>query len=428
MASLTDKQKNLLYRLKNEPFIVGIMLGFTKLTPLHNEWMKDMLYGDEDETLQSHRGSYKTTCVSISLALIVLLYPYEKTLFNRKTDDDVTEIIAQVKKILKSSIFQEFSNILYGQPLILTTERVDEIDTNLAADEPRGTSQLLGMGTKSSITGKHYDRIFTDDIVNVEDRTSKAERERTKIFYQELQNIRNRGGRIFNTGTPWHEDDCFKLMPQAKKYDCYSTGLMTVEEIAFVRDGMIASLFAANYELRHIASDKVIFTNPVKGAERYLAEQGRSHVDAAYGGEDYTAFTICAKRSGKYYVYGRLWHKHVDDCLDDIVREHKSFKAGRIACENNADKGYLAKDLRKKGLLTHEYHEEMNKFLKITTYLKRDWKNIVFVEGTDEEYIRMVTDYTEDAEHDDAPDSLASLIRDMWNKNGIDEARTSRFM
>lgn len=67
-------------------------------------------------------------------------------------------------------------------------------------------------------------------------------------------------------------------------------------------------------------------------------------------------------------------------------------------------------------MLTYEYHEEMNKFLKITTYLKRDWKNVVFVEGTDEEYIRMITDYTEDAEHDDAPDSLSSLIRILWNK------------
>lgn len=424
MAELTDNQKSLIDRLINEPFIVGRMLGFTKLVGIHNEWMKDMITGQEDETLQAHRGSYKTTCVSISLAIIILVYPNDKTMFNRKTDTDVQEIIAQVKKILKSSLFRRFSQILYGMPIVCEVDRVNEVNTNLTND-PRGTSQLLGMGTKASITGKHYDRIFTDDIVNVEDRTSKAEREKTKIFYQELQNIRNRGGRIFNTGTPWHEDDCFKIMPAPKRYDCYSTNLITHEELMFIKDGMTASLFAANYELRHIASDKIIFTNPVTGGSPAFAEQGRSHVDAAYGGEDYTAFTICAKRNGKYYVYGRLWHKHVDDCMDDIVKAHKQFNARRIACENNADKGYLAKDFRKKGLMTYEYHEDMNKFLKITTYLKRDWKNIVFVTGTDEEYIKQVTDYNEEAEHDDAPDSLASLIRLQWNKNGVDEGRTS---
>ena len=54
--------------------------------------------------------------------------------------------------------------------------------------------------------------------------------------------------------------------------------------------------------------------------------------------------------------------------------------------------------------------------MKIVTYLKREWKNVIFVEGTDEEYIRQICDYNEEAEHDDAPDSLATLIRILWNR------------
>ena len=41
----------------------------------------------------------------------------------------------------------------------------------------------------------------------------------------------------------------------------------------------------------------------------------------------------------------------------------------------------------------------------------------MFVRGTDEEYIRQITDYNENAEHDDAPDSLASIVRLLWNKS-----------
>jgi hypothetical protein len=59
----------------------------------------------------------------------------------------------------------------------------------------------------------------------------------------------------------------------------------------------------------------------------------------------------------------------------------------------------------------------MNKFLKITSYLKNVWKDVIFVEGTDENYIEMVTGFNEDAEHDDAPDSLSSIIRYLWAKN-----------
>lgn len=401
--------------LLNEPVKIGYAVGFDKLTALHNRWIIEMIRGTNDKTLQAHRGSYKTTCVSIALACIFVLLPNKKTLFLRKTDADVKEVIRQVRNILLSPPMQEAARLIHGKDMVLITQTASELSSNLPGDS-KGTSQIVAMGINGSITGKHFDRIFTDDIVNVQDRTSKAERDRTKIVYQELQNIRNRGGRILNTGTPWHKEDCFSLMPNIERYDCYSTGLISKEQLQIIREAMTASLFAANYELRHIASDDVIFTSPQTGADPALAEQGICHIDASYGGEDGTAFTICRKSGGKYYIYGRLWQKHVDDCLPEIIRLRKAFNAGIIYCERNADKGYLAKALRDKGERADTYQEKMNKFVKITSYLKSEWKNVVFVAGTDAEYINQICDYTENAEHDDAPDSAASIVRKLWNK------------
>ena len=401
--------------LLNEPVKIGYAVGFDKLTAMHNRWIIEMIRGTQDKTLQAHRGSYKTTCVSIALACIFVLLPNKKTLFLRKTDADVKEVIRQVRNILLSPPMQEAARLIHGKDMVLITQTASELSSNLPGDS-KGTSQIVAMGINGSITGKHFDRIFTDDIVNVQDRTSKAERDRTKIVYQELQNIRNRGGRIFNTGTPWHKEDCFSLMPNIERYDCYSTGLISKEQLQIIREAMTASLFAANYELRHIASDDVIFTSPQTGADPALAEQGICHIDASYGGEDGTAFTICKKSGGKYYIYGRLWQKHVDDCLPEIIRLRNAFNAGIIYCERNADKGYLAKALRDKGERADTYNEKMNKFVKITSYLKSEWKNVVFVAGTDAEYINQICDYTENAEHDDAPDSAASIVRKLWNK------------
>ena len=399
------------------PSNFGNEIGFDKLGALHNMWIKDMVDGTGDRTLQAHRNSYKTTCVSVALADIMIKYPNDKTLFMRKTDTDVKEVIKQTTKILQHELTQELSRAIWGVPVVLITQSATEITTNLA-DDIRGTAQLTGMGTHSSLTGKHFERIFTDDIVNIDDRTSKAERERTKLIYQELNNLINEGGRIYNTGTPWHKDDCFSIMPKAYRYDVYHTGIMDDERILEKKSAMLPSLFAANYELRHIAAEDVIFTNPKTGADPALIEQAKyCHVDAAYGGEDYTAFTIAKKIDGTYYVLGKMWHKHVDYCEDEIIALRKKFNAGKIRCEDNGDKGYLAKDLRRKGERTMEYHEDMNKFLKITTYLKGEWNNVVFVNGTDPEYIEQICDYNEDAEHDDAPDSLASTIRAMWGKS-----------
>ena len=413
--------------LKRKPYKLGHLLGFKKLTELHNSWIVDMLIGKDDKTLQAHRGSYKTTCVSIVLALIIILLPRLKTLFIRKTDDDVKEVISQVKKILESQQVKYFVKCIYGVDLRLTKQNATEINTNLSADI-KGTSQLVGMGTGSSLTGKHFDRIFTDDIVNLQDRTSKAERDRIKGIYQELHNVKNRGGRIYNTGTPWHKDDAFSIMPMPETWDCYSTGLIDDAELEEIRGKMTASLFSANYELKHIADDDVIFTTPQTGAEPHLVEQGLCHTDAAYGGEDYTAFTIARKYNGKIYVYGRLWHKHIDDVQDEIKTLISQFNGGVMYCENNGDKGYLGKEFRRKGVRVSIYHENMNKFIKITSYLKACWRDVVFVAGTDEEYINQICDYNENAEHDDAPDSLASLIRKMWNKKDSDYTYTPIFM
>ena len=401
--------------LLTQPYKLGHMVGFTRLTPLNNEWIVDMVQGSADTTLQAHRESYKTTCVSVALALLCVLLPNVRTLFLRKTDANVKEIVAQVKKILESPQLCALAACIYGVAPRLTVSSAWELSTNLTTD-PRGTAQLCAMGMGGSLTGKHYDRIFTDDIVNVQDRISRAERERTKLIYQELQNLRNRGGRIYNTGTPWHKEDAFSIMPEARRYDCYTTGLLTPEQIKAKRDAMTASLFAANYELRHIAAEDVIFSDAHTGADAELCCDGLLQIDAAYGGSDSTAATVCRRKDGSYYLLGKLWNGHVDDRIDALCALYAACRCGKVLCEDNGDKGYLAKELRRRGLRVVSYHESMNKFLKITSYLKAAWKDVQFCAGTDDAYLSQILDYNENAEHDDAPDSAASAVRSVYFK------------
>ena len=403
--------EQLIRELKEKPDNYLRLMGFSRKSPAYREWMRIMVFGKEDETIQAFRGSGKTTCVAGSLALMMVLYPNIRVAFMRKTDSDVKEVIAQVRKMLESEDTRAISLAIWGVQVVLTTSTQNELSTNLTND-PRGSSQLTGMGVNGSLTGKHYDVIFTDDIVNLKDRTSRAEREHTKSVYMELQNIKNRGGRIVNTMTPWHVDDAGSLMPKPRKWD-YTTmpEVMTEKDAVHIKERMTPSLWAANYELRFIPSDDVIFTDPKTGASHELVYHGLCHVDAAYYGEDYTAFTAMAVHDGKYYVYGRLWRKHVDDCMPLIMADYQRLMLGRLYTETNADKGYSASAFKSKGARVVPYPETMNKHVKIVTYLKTAWPDIVFVDGTDQAYIDQICDYTEDAEHDDAPDSLASLIQ-----------------
>ena len=47
--------------LVKHPEKFGVMVGFTKLKSIHGKWMRKMISGVGDMTLQGHRGSYKTT-------------------------------------------------------------------------------------------------------------------------------------------------------------------------------------------------------------------------------------------------------------------------------------------------------------------------------------------------------------------------------
>lgn len=407
---MNSRKQEILSLLWNEPYKIGHWVGFRDLTELHNKWLRSFLYSDNDQTLLGHRGSYKTTVLSLFLAIHTIEKPNENILFFRKTDDDVSEIIFQTQKILKSDVVMQVVKDLYGIELRLVRENNSEINTNLCT-ATKGVPQVIGLGIKTSITGKHGDIIVTDDIVNLKDRISRAERERTKIQYMELQNVVNRGGRFINTGTPWHKDDAISLMPNVKKYDCYSTGLIKRDKLEELRRSMSDSLFSANYELRHIADKDAMFINPQFTDDMAAIYGGSAHIDAAYGGEDSTAYTVMKKSGDKIFALGKIWKKHVDDCLPAIMEIHNRLRAGSISCEKNADKGYLAKELSRLGFAVNLYSETMNKFIKISTYLKRDWGKIEWLEETDPEYINEILDYTEFAEHDDAPDSAASLLR-----------------
>jgi hypothetical protein len=412
--------------IKNEPYKIGIAYGYDRLTLLHNEWIKKFMYSNEDYLLQAHRGSYKTTCLIIALGLLMIVRPNMTMAIFRKTDVDVVEVIKGVEKFLDSKVARIIIQAIWGVELKITSNQ-SQILTNLMTHN-KGVAQLRGMGCSGSITGKHVDRLFTDDIINIKDRTSEAERKRIKAVYQELRNIVNRGGIIGNTGTPWHKDDAFALMPKPEIYTCYETGLISKDELKKIRQAMTPSLFAANYELKHIADENALFTSPEYTSDESSIYNGICHIDAGYGGEDFTAFTIMRKEGDNIVAFGKLWGKHIDDCLEEIFILREKYRAGTINVEHNGDKGYLSKELykiaeqyNKNGLISSPfvdvncYHEAMNKDVKIKTYLYTNWRKIKWLEDTDSEYMNQILDYTEDASHDDAPDSASSALRRLIN-------------
>lgn len=292
-----------------DPLRLARALGHPDLKNVNGQWMKMILNGKKDMTLQAHRNSYKSTCLAVCMALMCVEQGDKNILLLRKTASLVRDTLRSVRRILEDPLFRSLCLESRGQePRLLSCTGMSLTTSFYTA--PRGCSQLQGISVGTDMTGMHADIIVTDDIVSQKDRWSAAERERTALVYQELQNIRTRGGRIINIGTPWHREDCFRLMPEPRKYDCYKTHILSARELDGIRSRMAPSLFAANYELRLIADEDALFTGPVRyAAFSLLPPGGFAQVDASYGGSDRTALTLIARDNEGIVMLGKLFKK-----------------------------------------------------------------------------------------------------------------------
>jgi hypothetical protein len=346
----------------------------------------------------------------IGSALWLLAYPDDPLIVVRKEfKEHVKPYVEEVVKCLENPVCSLMVKEKYGVDLKIRSNE-NTVNTNIPSTIKQDSLKALSI--RGSLTGKHCSKIVTDDIVTRKDRYSKAEREFTKNVYMELMNVLNPGGSISNIGTPWHDQDCFRIMPEAKRYPIGTTKLkeFTEEHINYLRSDMTPSLFAANYELKHIADEDSLFTDGVFG-EHPQGLAYRMHVDAAYKGKDTIAITIMAKKDDILYAIGWVFNGNIEDHYNTVRGLWQKYNCGTLYMEDNADKGLAATQFTRLGIPVSSYHEKENKHVKIIGHLYRDWSKIVWSTDTNTDYMEQIICYIEGEEPDDAPDSAACMCR-----------------
>jgi len=185
---------------------------------------------------------------------------------------------------------------------------------------------------------------------------------------------------------------------------------LTPERIERIKSKMTRSLFDANYNLRHTLDRGKMFDD-AQFTEFREGFKVRWHVDPAYSGKDTTAITTLYRDGNDIVVKGWVRDESIINDCDNVSKLIKSVSGMSGIVENNKDEGYTEKELSKQLMNVSGYHEKQNKHYKIQQYLKANWDNIKFANGCDPNYINQILDYQEGEEPDDAPDSLASLLR-----------------
>ncbi len=413
--------------IKQYPHLLSHIAGRTGHTKLHSEWIKYIWTGGKRQALMAHRGSYKSASIAVIGTIWYLLFnPDHRVFIVRKTYQDACDAVSTIAKIMDQPEIRELFYFAHGEYPDFTMRREGKIEfafKKIRTPEP----SVMAFGLSSPFTGRHADFILCDDISTLKDRLSRAEREFTKQIWMELStNIIDRSKPCCFIGTPWHPDGVESIIPTPRKYSVYDCNLISAQELQELRAGTLPSLFAANYELKFVASEDALFRDPAIGKWQHDgASTIRAHVDAAYGAGDSCALTIGSYINGKQIqMVGFCFKGHIKDWIPVITQKMKYYKAKKVYVEKQSDRGMTASLLRHEGHTVVEYDENLNKQHKIGAYLYEVWPRVTWSDDTDDEYLLQMTEWTaESKEHDDAPDSASCLSRAVFSTKGPNSER-----
>jgi len=414
--------------IAEEPHKLGWFIGYDKLLPIHSEWIRYCWDSDEPRALQAFRGSYKTTSILLVGSIRWMLFnPDDRIGFFRKSFTAARDISDTIVSVMQMPEVKELFRYVHGFMPKITKQRDGRYQWNFKkTNTPEGN--ITPLGIDSSSTGTHFDKIFTDDIITIKDKLSRAERERTKeMVYEIAANIINPGQGSSWIGTPWHREDAWceiNSLCDIAKYPMSKNNFLGKIEAEKKRRLTTPFLYAINYELEIGKDESLLFSDPTysKGWD-FSIRNAVAHLDAAFDGDHYCALTIMVPLSGKgddtiYQAVGFAYSGHVEDWYDRIYELCAKYRVKHIHEETNADKGMSARALTARKLRVKSYSESQNKHLKISTNLYKFWKRILWAPESDDEYMTQVTDYKEGSEPDDAPDSAASLLREEYSNGG----------
>lgn len=410
--------------LINNPHLLGHLMGKDKLNPLHSEWIKYCWDSNKPRALQAFRGGYKSTAIDVvGIVRWFLMQPNDRIAIIRKSFNDAATIVSAVKQAMELPQIKELFKYAHGFYPKATMAKDGKLRYNFKTTITPEVS-LTAHGIDSSLTGMHYDKIICDDIITLKDRVSKAERERTKEIVNELAtNIIDPGKGSLWIGTPWHKDDAWNEINKFADIALYPMSLYNFlgeKVMENKKKTTTPFLYAANYELEIHKDENSLFSDPKMAEGWNYFKKSYAHIDCAYDGDHYCALTILSPLDNddptlakEFQGIGFTYPGNCKAWANEVMRLLRKYKARFLLNETNPDKGYFANQMEKLGARTKTYAESENKHIKISTNLYEYWDRIHWSPDTDPEYLNQILDYRERSEPDDAPDSCASLIREI---------------
>lgn len=375
-----------------------IKSGYEEPYPKQIEMMEFGMNAGVARLLLGSRGYGKTDYV------VVLGIAYQIYL-----NYDFTVLIVTKSEERNTAMLSEIARICEVNGVVFETQNARSLKVFGTIGKENTVSSITTRS--SSVRGRHPDLIVMDDPVT-EDDVSEATRKQVQRLYNELNKLTQN---ILIIGQPVHKSDLFEtLRPLLKTMEVPHGSIpeLDVDLLAMELAGVSKESISASYHLKVLSDAQTPFDTVNYIDEFPFTEASVAFIDPSFEGGDYTALSIAKGYFDGVAIKGRVWKRAWDHCIEDIIVELEKCNVQRLCFETNSLGDMPIQLLRQK------LPKEIGVVGKKSTNNKHSRimnagifaKSIFLTKTSDKEYIKQVVQYEYGVKHDDAPDSLASLL------------------
>lgn len=129
---------------------------------------------------------------------------------------------------------------------------------------------------------------------------------------------------------------------------------------------------------------------------------------------DFNGFTAGGSSDGKFYVIaGEIWRAKLNESYVRVEKLCKQYHVSKLFIENNKGEDALEFEMFRRGIWSKGITSSEDKDFRIQQYARLNWDKIHFSKFVSQKYLNQILEYSDVVErHDDAPDSLAGLIKE----------------
>lgn len=380
--------------------------GYPAPFPQQVEMMKFGMDTLDPRLLLGARGYGKTDYITILGTAYDIYCDWVDYMNKAQPEVRSTNLIISKSKTRNTAMIEEIAAALKanGVPLEKENSTCVRVQGLIGKDH---SAEVLTI--KSSFRGRHPKRILMDDPVTEED-TSDAMRNLVKKKYDEAYKLCKN---ICVIGQPAHIFDLYsELRSILNKMEVAHGSIpeLDADLEAMKMAGVDERSIQMSYHLQ-VPADADNALSKVQFCDDFPTTGSVAFIDPSFEGGDYTALTVLTMSFHNVIVEGYVWKKAWNHCIDEMVQKMEALNVGKVCIETNSLGDQPVSLLRQKVARMGVVGKKSlgNKHARIMA--AGVFADKIFIsKRSDKKYIDQVIKYEYKAQHDDAPDSLASCM------------------